>query len=361
MLQPSLFRPHLGVLRIVAIFACLGLAMQAGTVFAARVTDLYTAEVDLPAGRDGLDQAFAQALAEVVVKLSGQPAAAMSESLERLGDPARLVQQYRNAAAGRLVVGFDPVALRQAMDRAALPIWGDERPATLVWLAIDSGRGRREIVSALDDAGGGPMDRGNGDLQTIARDALSQSARARGLPLILPLVDGEDLQVTSFADLWGDFTAPVLEASRRYRADAVLIGRARGTDPATTGVRWTLLMGDQRMDWNGTIASGPRDAADRLALQQAVSIDQRQDLRVAVAGVDSLADYANITRYLSELSTVDLCEVIQVEGDRVLFRLSVRGSPDQLMRTIALRRLLRPLEPGLDGGLADLYYAVIAD
>jgi hypothetical protein len=192
-----------------------------------------------------------------------------------------------------------------------------------------------------------------------ARALLTDSAAARGLPLILPLVDGEDLQLVNFADLWGDFTDPVLEASRRYRADAVLIGRARGADPETARVRWSLLSGDERIDWNGSVASGPDEAAELLAARLAAGPGASRALRVAVEGIDSLARYGNVTQYLSSLSNVDACEVVEVAGDRVLYNLRVRGDADQLMRVIALRRLLQPVDPVPGGAAADLHYTVI--
>jgi hypothetical protein len=188
---------------------------------------------------------------------------------------------------------------------------------------------------------------------------LLDAAAARGLPLVLPLVDAEDLQLVNFADLWGDFTDPVLEASRRYRADAVLIGRARGSDPETAQVRWSLLIGDERIDWNGSVASGPDEAAELLAARLAAGPGTARAMLVAVDGIDSLASYGNVTQYLSALSNVDACEVVEVSGDRVLYNLRVRGDADQLMRVIALRRLLQPVDPVPGGAAADLYYSVI--
>jgi len=338
----------------------IALIVAAGCAFpatAARLTDLYSAEVDISSPQRDLNSAFADALADVVVKVTGQRAAEVAASLPALGDPASLVQQYRNIAPGRLSVGFDAVALRRALDAAGQPLWGEERPATLVWLAVDEGRGQRSILAAAEEnatAGGA-----RNDPAATARALLLDSAAARGLPLVLPLVDGEDLQLVNFADLWGDFTEPVLEASRRYRADAVLIGRARGPDPETARVRWSLLTGDERIDWNGTVASGPDEAADLLAARLAAGPGAARALLVAVDGIDSLARYGSITRYLSALSNVDACEVVEVAGDRVLYNLRLRGDADQLMRVIALRRLLQPVESLPGAATADLYYTVI--
>jgi len=338
----------------------LALAIAAGVsapANSARLADLYSAEVEVDSAQRDLDSAFSDALAQVVVKVSGQRAAEVSAGLPALGDPAALVQQYRRVAPGRLAVGFDAVALRRALNAAGLPLWGEERPATLVWLAVDAGRGQRSILAAADDSP--PSGDAQKDSAAVARALLQDTAAARGLPLVLPLVDGEDLQLVNFADLWGDFTDPVLDASRRYRADAVLIGRARGPDPETARVRWSLLTGDERIDWNGSVASGPDEAADFLAARLAAGPGAARALLVAVQGIASLDHYGSVTRYLSELGNVDACEIVEVSGDRVLYNLRVRGDADQLMRVIALRRLLQPVEPVPGAVAADLYYAVI--
>jgi hypothetical protein len=339
---------------LLVVFFSLGLA-QPG--LGARLSDLYSAEVEVSGPQRDLDSAFADALAQVVVKVTGRRAGEVAASLPSLGDPATLVQQYRNISPGQLSVGFDALALRRALDAAGLPFWGEERPATLVWLAMDAGRGQRDILAAADQEL--PVNATGDDAAAAARSVLLDSAAARGLPLILPLVDGEDLQLVNFADLWGDFTEPVLEASQRYRADAVLIGRARGTDLETARVRWSLLTGDERIDWNGSVASGPDEAADILAARLAAGPGAARALLVAVEGIDSLANYGNVTQYLSALSNVDACEVVEVAGDRVLYNLRVRGDVDQLMRVIALRRLLAPVDPVPGAATADLYYSVI--
>ena len=344
-----------------ARLACvLVLLTAASLASAAQVVDLHSAEVDQPTGSRGLEQAFAAALAQVVVKVTGQRLVAIEARLPLLGDPAAMVEQYRSVAPGRLSVGFDAVALRKALDAAELPVWSEERPATLIWLAVDAGRGQRTIVSAAEEedqpaAGSGVLQQE----QAAARTLLLDAASARGLPVVLPLVDGEDLSRVNFADLWGDFTDPVLEASRRYRADAVLIGRARGADPTSSSVRWSLLLGDQRLDWNGTVASGPEEAADRLAAQLAAGPGAARALLVAVDGVADLATYGKVTRYLSGLSNVELCEVLEVDGQRVVYSLTVRGDANQLMRVIALQRLLQPVDAPLGSVGTDLNYMVI--
>ncbi|MGI9330261.1 MAG: DUF2066 domain-containing protein [Gammaproteobacteria bacterium] len=330
-------RPVIGGLVTLLLALSGGQPLQA-----ANAPDLYSAQVNVPDA--DLAGVFRAAL-EAVVRVSGSRAAASPAVLASFGDPAVLVQQYRATEPDTWQVGFDPVALRARFDAAGIAVWGDERPATLVWLAVDQGRGQREILAAAASTDGG-MAPVSADTDSLAgaREILQQVAAERGLPVLLPLMDSADLQSISFPDLWGDFSERVLDASARYRADAVLIGRARTLNPAAAQVRWTLLFGGERFDWDGPLSAGPDRAADLFAERLATPAGSQQSLFVAVQAVNSLDDYGRVHRYMSQLGPVERFEVAAVNGQRVLFRLQLRGDADQLLRIIALRRMLQPVE-----------------
>ena len=325
---------------------------------AARVPGLYSAEVALPP--DGnMDQAFAVALGKVLVKVTGQRDLTVAGGPEAFGDPAALVRQYRNTAPGLVEVGFDPVALRRVIDAAGLPVWGEDRPVTLVWLAIEAGRGQREILAAERPSGTSMPAADTGvSLQPTGvklpevRDTLLTTAAERGLPLVLPLVDSLDLKAVSFSDLWGDFTEPVLRASARYQPNAVLIGRGRAIGGVLQRVRWTLLIDGERTDWEGSVADGPDGAADWLAARLASSSDGPRPLTVRVSGIDSLQVYGMVLNYLRGLGIVDQCTVDQVAGARVVFGLQLRGDAQRLLRTLELRKLLQAADSIPDSSMA---------
>jgi hypothetical protein len=315
-----------------SLLVLAGLAFAA-PLQAARVSDLFAAEVPAAElGDQSLDAAFGQALGRVLVKVTGRRSAAGdAEIAAAFGDPSVLVQQYRSDAAGNLWVQFDSVALKRMLDAAGQPIWPEDRPGTLIWLAVDTGRGGREILAAAPDgansqvsaqrAGGGSRSQ---RLLEAVREELLEAASGRGLPVVLP--------------------EPVTSASQRYDADLILIGRARVFGPGEARARWTVLMANERYNWEGGITDGPEELADLLALQMATTADSARNIRVRVAGIDSFDGYGEVSTYLSGLGIVETCDVEWVEGSVVMFTLRVRGDEDQLMRSIALRRLLQPVE-----------------
>ncbi len=346
---------------------CLG----SSGVHAARVSDLYSAEAPIErAASAGLTAAFSQALRQVLVKVTGRRDVVEDPAVTNRFSPAdAYVQQYRTGADGSTWVLFDRVALRRTLDELGQSVWGDERPVTLVWLVMDYGTGTRDILAAAQDVGGAanpfgdPPAAGVAERLTAARDMLQRTADERGLPLVLPLVDSEELDIVSISDVWGGFTESVLLASQRYGADAILVGRARARVPESVTVRWTLMLADERFNWDGDIASGPDRLADLLAGRLATSSRSTEQLRLRVDGVDSLDAYGRLSNYLLALDVVEDFSVDRVADRSVFLSLIVRGDADRLMRSIALRRILRPIDVPPDGAGAlrsDLRYELLA-
>src|SRR5262249_48584999 len=130
----------------------------------------------------------------------------------------KYVQRYGYPAAGTLEVGFDANSFDQALSAAGLPLWGRERPATLICLAVEEGGGQRQWMTG---SGGG------------AADAVNKAATDRGVPVVWPAMD-RDEQVKLDAMLTsGVNPSELAQIMSRYKANAVLLGRARRDSGAT--------------------------------------------------------------------------------------------------------------------------------
>jgi hypothetical protein len=322
----------------------------------ARVENLYAVDVELPGSTSTqLEKAFDAALRQVLVKVTGRRSAGEDETLMiAFGDAAALVQQYRIDPAGTVWVLFDSVAVKRTLDRVGQPVWGEERPATLVWLVMDAGSGKREFLAARSnlidtiDSTETVTDDKIAANEAAVREILETAANVRAVPLILPLVDSTELSSISVSDVWGGFTESLQGASIRYGADAVLVGRARVFSAQRIDVRWTLLVGAERYDWDGEVASGPDNLADFFAARLARSSGTQGQILLRVDGVDSLDAYGRLSAYLEALELVDDFAVRRVAGNEVLFSLSIRGGVDLLMRTIALQRVLQLADDSVD-------------
>jgi hypothetical protein len=323
---------------VIACFLCCALVVRAA--HAVSVRDLGVAAVPV-AQRTGDPpyEALRTALAAVVVKLSGRRDTATDPRVaELLANPAAYVQQTGYTEQGLLRVGFDTNALRTWLLARGLPVWGDDRPAVMLWLAVDL-EGNRSIVGADDESG--------------VQSALGTMAQERGLPLQLPLLDAQDLARVQFGDIWGGFDSSLVEAAARYGADAILIGRATGPALEQVFVKWRLVQGETVEDWQGTLLDGIEHTADVLSARYAsTSAGAAQQLRVSVSGLASGQAYARVLHFLQTLTLVSSVRVERVTGNKAEFTLVTQGESEKLSRQIELSGFLASEGTG---GLAYAY------
>jgi hypothetical protein len=321
---------------VCALLASLLVPVPAAAV---RVDGIYAASA--PAADDSVQarrNALTEALRRVLVKASGRASAGGdAELLARFGDPSALVQQFRRDADGQVWAQFDSAAVRRGLESAGFPVWGDDRPLTAVWLTFDSGAGERDLLA------------GRGDGTTPEADALRrellEAAAARGVPLVLPLGDSQDLAALSRTDVSGDVVESIIQASARYRADAVLIGQGRLYRTGTPEVSWTLVAGGERSEWRGNVADGALGLADRLAERLVAGpASGAGRVRLSVSRVTTFEDYGLVLGHLRGVSVIESVDVAGVAGDTVVFVLGHRGGQEQLVSALALRRLLEPEE-----------------
>lgn len=349
--------------RLVVVALAL-LVLMPPAYSAVRMQHLYAADIPVT-GQDRTERARAlrDGLHQVITRISGtQKIDDYPPLAKALQDPSRYVQQYRYhrlppsaqpqaapqtspstaaqpsapAPTEQLRVRFDRSAVNQLLQQSGLPVWGEERPVTLVWLAIEDG-GQRRLLSA---DGNGPI-----------HDALEKQARATGVPILFPLLDLEDQRKVAFADVWGGFVDTVQDASKRYGTEAVLIGRLyRGSDGAWHA-RWTFSNSGQQDSWTADnddlptlLGATVANVADMLIARYAMRSDEvsSRPVQLVVSGVKNLQDYARLNKYLDSLAAVYHAELSAVDGPRLTYAVTVRGSASVLEQSFALGNTLEP-------------------
>lgn len=315
------------------------------------VPTLYSAEVPLdPEQGDPRAAAYRAALGQVLLRVSGPELVADAEAVNLLfPEPAAYVVQFRRGAEETLWVSFDGDAIERTLRQAGETVWGADRPLTLVWLAVDWGLGEREIIGA-DDAERTIDEARSIDRNRLLRQRVLDVAERRGIPVLFPLLDIDDLQKVSFTDIWGGFDEQLLEASRRYDVSSVLVGRIR-PDTAQRN-RWTWYFADQQSAWNGEPELVMNLVADSLAAEFAVSGSAPVEaLELRIAGVGSVEDYGSVHRLLTGLSVVDSFSIITVTGDEIRYRVESQVGSERLRRALRFAGLIE-VEGYSDGGFA---------
>lgn len=311
---------------------------------AIEMDNLYSVSVPLdPADPGARNSAYQTALTEVLVRVTGTTAIVESEQIAELfPNPARFVLQYRPGPDNTLVVSLDGPAIENVLRSAGASIWGSERPLTMIWIAVDWGQGEREIVAADDP------ERMSGDARSIDRNRLlrervTEIAKRRGIPVLFPLLDIEDLENISFSDIWGGFDELLLFASERYEAETVLVGRIRTESPNMN--RWTWYLGNERINWTG----GPEEVVNLLAdsLAARFKVDSRSPLetiRLTISGINSVNAFGRVQRHMENLRGIEAIRIDTVAGDRIVYEVKIQGGMERLQRALEVSRMLEPID-----------------
>ena len=336
-------------LLLLLIAAITWLPRQAAAV---EVPLLYTVEVQLdPDDPNAQSNAYRAALTEVLVRVTGSKAVAESDEIAGLFPrPIQYVRQFRPGPDNTLTVSLDGPAIERILRQAGATVWGSDRPLTIVWLAIDWGLGDREIVAA-DDQNGLTGDARSIDRNRLLREQVQTVATRRGLPIVFPLLDVQDLQGIGFVDIWGGFDEPLLEASARYEADSILVGRIRPNELQPP--RWTWYFGDERFGWPGEPEEAIDQLADALAARDAIRGDEASEsIELTISGIDSVVAYGRVQQYMENLRIVDSLMIRSAQPDRITYLVEVQGGVARLNNILSLNNMLERAEGGflIDSG-----------
>ncbi len=341
LLTHSFLRRPAGTGRLIVCLTFLLLPFAPATeVVAIEMASLYAAQVPLdPEEADPRAVAYETALAEVLLRISGSVISSDPELFELLfPNPASYVVQYRPGPDDTLWVSFDGDAVEDVLRRNGQTVWGNDRPLTLVWLAVDWGRGEREIIGA-DDPERSDDEARSIDRNRLLRQRVLDIAERRGLPVAFPLLDTEDLARVSFSDIWGGFDELVIAASERYEANSVLIGRIRPESSQRN--RWSYYFAGEQRVWNGEPELVISLVADQLAAEFAIGGDAPlETVELSITGITSVDAYGSVQRILSGLKVVDSFTIAAVEGDRIRYRVISHGGADRLARALRLSGLI---------------------
>lgn len=345
------------VRRLLSALICLASvnSCAAPSVMAAVVPWLYEVEVAVDDQTSAArNRASEDALLELLTRLTGLVHVPRLQAVaSALASPDQYYNQFRYVQvetldenglpvdALRMRIQFEPASVLRVLKDAALPIWRSDRPKVVAWVVV-AANGSREIVGA-----------GSGsELAT----AIQERARARGLALVLPLLDLEDQLQVDPAAVWGRLSTVLNSASKRYHADIVLVGRVQAQSDGWAA-DWEFWMDGELKPFAGQSpdlvelgSHGIDFVADELVQRYAVLGRSLQDIRLVVAGIHSPADYGLLLRYLGRLEFVDHVNLTRVQGDRMGLVLTTRAKPEQLLEIFAADRALALVDVDLATG-----------
>ena len=328
------------LLRICVIFYSLtGVTMLAS---AAEVKQLDEGVVPIDSRSTGLrSQGIKQAFENVVLKNSGTQSALNNERIkQQLNNASSLMTQYgyfEQDGQLFLKVNFDHKRLIALLREAGLPVWGKQRPLTIVWLAATED-GQREI---LNDASVAP-----------SRLVFNQESAIKGIPLLFPMMDLEDSMRVGVNDIRGRFADNVASASLRYQANYSLVATI---EPNGTAYRYQMDLyprekAPQALQFSSLVSKSGETASIDDAIkaimaatseyyvsQYAVADSGQQNTtKVIFTDVANMQSLVEIERYLSQLSAIKAAKIAQIQGQTVKFNVDLFGDEADLHRLMAL-------------------------
>ena len=307
--------------------------------------NLYTITVprDFGQGMRSDEEYVPLAMGRLLARVTGRTSAFLEPNLQDLignADDYVVDKGWPDLEGYR--VTFDDRAILNSLFQQNESVWVEERPVTLLWIAIDAGFGERGIVAAdsQDPAH-------SADYIAVVdelRAQLEEVAYARGLPIKFPLWDLQDMDALDFIDVWGGFSDRLGQSSERYGIDAILNGRvwvtSRGLD-----VQWTLVRGPNRFILpGGSLQSGLQQLADLYAGEFS-STGSPTESKITVMGLKTIEDYARVMRYIEGLQERHILESVDIEeftATTLTLRMMVRGGSQLLERVLNLSNVLTP-------------------
>lgn len=322
---------------------CCGLSFMAS---AAQVTDLYQGKA--PTSGD-MVAAQGQALGQVLSKVTGKrDILTQPVVVKALAAPGDYVKSYGYQDQGSvkyLKAEFKSDKVNSLVSESQFALLGPARPQMAIWLVVDQGE-RRLLADQSSDGWA---------------QALREQAQTLGLPISIPLMDLDDNMAVSATDVWGRFADPILQASQRYGAEMVVLGKL-----TPEGDKWSIdwgLYGPKaagevteltRGNSTGTQAEVAQGFADTLAAWLVKNYGARisgpaTSQTLVVDGLSEVDSMIAVQKMLQGMANVSKVAIGKLEGDQVTFNFTLQGDQAELVRALQLESRLRKVDDNGSG------------
>ncbi|QYJ99378.1 DUF2066 domain-containing protein [Shewanella alkalitolerans] len=294
------------------------------------------------------NQALSKAMQEVVLKNTGDRAALSAPLVaQAIAEPTAYIRQFGYQEQGGeqfLQASFDHSKIISLLRQAQLPVWGKQRPLTLLWLAQEN-EGKRELL--------------NDSSVLESRSLIAKMSQTRGVPMLLPMMDLDDSMVISVTDVRGMFADTVAKASQRYGSDYFAMVSLDNQPDGQVSYQLSLFPANSEQPLFNPLTTQSAQVADMDAAVTAIfeAISQYYVERYAIADsgeanstqltfveITDRQQLLDIEKYLHQLSAVKSVSLTKLQGITAEFSLQLFGSEEDLYRLISLEPKIRSLE-----------------
>lgn len=328
-------------IRFISVFAGVLFYCVSFATHAARIDNLYEAMVPVTSQDSQLrDNALRRVLQAVAIKVSGQNNLPAYFSAPEL-PVQHLVEQFGYESLekqdGQRQLYFwarlNTLGVQHMLREHNLPVWPEERPATLIWLALQDKNGQQIIAERSSHA--------------IIK-LIQKLADERGLPVILPLMDLNENIAVNFTDITMMVSDHLSAISEKYASQYMLIGHVQQESEALWRGHWLVTGSTPFTTPAGTLEDVVTAAVNSLTNEIAQKFasfshnDNPQYIEITADDIQSADDYAKTLNYLKSISLVNQVDVVSLNQARAYFRLHTRADIATLLQIIRIDRVLFP-------------------
>ncbi|TYL48165.1 DUF2066 domain-containing protein [Marinomonas sp. IMCC 4694] len=323
-------------------------------VGAIAIPDLYSADIKLPVAASEaqmLNEAFGLAVEAVLVKVSGDKGAIVGKVLNQakknaptwvaqhsIASLSDLLPSPEGGVPGKQVkVTFYQTSIDQFLSDNNLPVWGQERPSVLIWLAAEI-NGVRVLSGS--------------NAPSVILNEFAQSASELGVPIYAPLLDEVDKNSLAVADVWGFFGETIAKASRRYQTDAVAALRVSDFSGQVSGNLLVLLSTGESVRF-ALMGQTHKEIVEQASVKLAKLFSSKyasvrngysaNALTLQITGVTGYGIMRNVQSYLESISVVRDVLLVQVGDEKIEFLIEIDGDKQKLFNSISLSALLKKI------------------
>jgi hypothetical protein len=290
------------------------------------------------------------ALQQVLIKVSGNTQVNSLKESKLLEKKAQsLLSQfgYRNYQNTRYFVAvFDKRKINQALQDMQQPIWGDTRPTTLMWFIDDDNSGRKIISDHMVTSG----------LNNALAQVVQKQQQTRGIKFQFPLMDLDDSESVSIADISGQFYDQIGKASQRYGNRHFSTVYLKKTASDKWSLQWALVYSDPHSKQNRVLISEKSSGqktyilqkmsnkiADYYAGQYAILQTEGDKIlqTVHVNGISSLQKLADLENLFSDILAISSYEIVSVDVMQVKINVKLNGGINSFKNALAVQTNLQ--------------------
>ena len=331
---------HKQILQLVVLL--IGFLSNDG--YAVEVDNLYTGRILVTDKTQKTRiKAHRWAIEQVIAKVSGDREVLKDRKIRQVvqRQTANYIKSFsfETDEQGRtfLVDVFDQSKIDQLLKSVGSAIWGQRRPSTLIWLAVEEG-----VQRAIIDKERFPQ----------LTEFLYQSSDNRGLPIVLPNMDQQDKDAVFSSDVWARFHRAVVAGSERYDVENIVMARMRFVNSEKepdykTGwlLEFELISQDESLltgTFNGEQFSILRNMVDQVgdyfAAQYAIHSQPlgSNELDLSLLGIRNLVALKKAEDFLLSLPPVDSVALESIGANRAEFTLTLIGEGLDVVKALAL-------------------------